>query len=194
MKWSKMCRVVHLVVQLCSVTLLSVLLHFQFLVTSSTTLCVCMFACMCHVFKKGGDNPPSAFSHLSIITNLFHTENAAQSVVCSQFISAQCNNCVCITSCIGWNCCSVAVIVVAISNDVCGFAMQAASARDATAKCLYGSLFDWIVLQINATLLSKHGSRPHKANPFTCSLSVLLFKVHFIVLCCICRVCCFLSY
>jgi len=41
--------------------------------------------------------------------------------------------------------------------------MQAASARDATAKCLYGALFDWIVLQINTTLLSKHGSRPNKA-------------------------------
>ena len=54
------------------------------------------------------------------------------------------------------------------------FALQAASTRDATAKCLYGALFDWIVLQINTTLLSKHGSRPNKVN----SLSVH-FNGHF---------------
>ncbi|XP_021968609.1 unconventional myosin-IXa isoform X2 [Folsomia candida] len=32
---------------------------------------------------------------------------------------------------------------------------EANAARDAMAKCLYGSLFDWIVLQVNHALLSK---------------------------------------
>ena len=32
---------------------------------------------------------------------------------------------------------------------------QAIAARDAMAKCLYGSLFDWIVLQLNHALLAK---------------------------------------
>jgi myosin heavy subunit len=32
---------------------------------------------------------------------------------------------------------------------------QAIAARDAMAKCLYGALFDWIVLQVNHALLSK---------------------------------------
>ncbi|CAG7723273.1 unnamed protein product [Allacma fusca] len=34
---------------------------------------------------------------------------------------------------------------------------EAIAARDAMAKCLYGSLFDWIVLQLNHALLSKKG-------------------------------------
>jgi len=33
--------------------------------------------------------------------------------------------------------------------------LQAIAARDALAKCLYGTLFDWIVLQVNHALLSK---------------------------------------
>jgi len=32
---------------------------------------------------------------------------------------------------------------------------EAAAGRDAMAKCLYGALFDWIVLQLNHALLSK---------------------------------------
>ena len=32
---------------------------------------------------------------------------------------------------------------------------QAIAARDAMAKCLYGSLFDWIVMQLNHALLAK---------------------------------------
>lgn len=35
---------------------------------------------------------------------------------------------------------------------------QAVAARDAMAKCLYGALFDWIVLQVNHALLSKKDS------------------------------------
>lgn len=31
---------------------------------------------------------------------------------------------------------------------------QAVAARDALAKCLYGALFDWIVLQVNYSLIS----------------------------------------
>ena len=34
--------------------------------------------------------------------------------------------------------------------------------RDAMAKCLYGALFDWIVLQLNYSLLSKRDDREHK--------------------------------
>ncbi|ESO09899.1 hypothetical protein HELRODRAFT_190322 [Helobdella robusta] len=33
---------------------------------------------------------------------------------------------------------------------------EAVSTRNATAKCLYNALFDWIVYQINAVLLAKH--------------------------------------
>lgn len=33
--------------------------------------------------------------------------------------------------------------------------LQAVAARDAMAKCLYGSLFDWIVVQLNHALLPK---------------------------------------
>lgn len=35
---------------------------------------------------------------------------------------------------------------------------EAIAARDALAKCLYGALFDWIVLQVNHALLSKDNS------------------------------------
>lgn len=42
---------------------------------------------------------------------------------------------------------------------------QAIAARDALAKCLYGALFDWIVLQVNHALLSKKDSfREHQGN------------------------------
>lgn len=61
-------------------------------------------------------------------------------------------------------------------------AMQACSARDATAKCLYGALFDWIVLQINTTLLSKHGSRPHKASLLPSLFDVTFLSYQFCVL------------
>lgn len=40
--------------------------------------------------------------------------------------------------------------------------LQAVAARDAMAKCLYGALFDWIVLQINTTMLSKNTIRQHQ--------------------------------
>ena len=36
--------------------------------------------------------------------------------------------------------------------------LQAIAARDAMAKCLYGAVFDWIVLQVNHALLSKKDS------------------------------------
>lgn len=43
--------------------------------------------------------------------------------------------------------------------------MQAIAARDAIAKCLYGALFDWIVLQVNHALLSKKDTlRDHQGN------------------------------
>jgi hypothetical protein len=42
------------------------------------------------------------------------------------------------------------------------FILQAVAARDAMAKCLYGALFDWIVLQINTTMLSKNTNRQHQ--------------------------------
>lgn len=38
------------------------------------------------------------------------------------------------------------------------FFAQAIAARDAMAKCLYETLFDWIVLQVNHSLLSKKDS------------------------------------
>ncbi|GAB6028580.1 Unconventional myosin-IXAa, variant 2 [Chamberlinius hualienensis] len=38
---------------------------------------------------------------------------------------------------------------------------EAVAARDALAKCLYGALFDWIVLQLNHALLSKKDARDH---------------------------------
>ncbi|KAG5328979.1 MYO9A protein, partial [Acromyrmex heyeri] len=42
---------------------------------------------------------------------------------------------------------------------------EAIAARDAMAKCLYGALFDWIVLQVNHALLSKKDTlRDHQGN------------------------------
>ncbi|KAK3911746.1 Unconventional myosin-IXa [Frankliniella fusca] len=42
---------------------------------------------------------------------------------------------------------------------------EAIAARDAIAKCLYGALFDWIVLQVNHALLSKKDTlRDHQGN------------------------------
>lgn len=42
---------------------------------------------------------------------------------------------------------------------------QAIAARDAIAKCLYGALFDWIVLQVNHALLSKKDTlKTHQGN------------------------------
>lgn len=42
---------------------------------------------------------------------------------------------------------------------------EAIAARDAMAKCLYGALFDWIVLQVNHALLSKKDTlRAHQGN------------------------------
>jgi hypothetical protein len=40
--------------------------------------------------------------------------------------------------------------------------LQAVAARDAMSKCLYGALFDWIVLHINTTTLSKNTTRQHQ--------------------------------
>ena len=41
---------------------------------------------------------------------------------------------------------------------------DAIATRDAMAKCLYGALFDWIVMQVNHALLSKKDPREHKGN------------------------------
>ncbi|XP_046401209.1 unconventional myosin-IXa-like isoform X3 [Ischnura elegans] len=42
---------------------------------------------------------------------------------------------------------------------------EAVAARDAMAKCLYGALFDWIVLQVNHALFSKKDTlRDHQGN------------------------------
>ncbi|KAI5722551.1 hypothetical protein M8J76_010115 [Diaphorina citri] len=42
---------------------------------------------------------------------------------------------------------------------------EAIAARDAMAKCLYGALFDWIVMQVNHALLSKKDTlRAHQGN------------------------------
>ena len=41
---------------------------------------------------------------------------------------------------------------------------DAIATRDAMAKCLYGTLFDWIVLQVNQALLIKKDSRDHRGN------------------------------
>ncbi|XP_049939192.1 unconventional myosin-IXa-like [Schistocerca serialis cubense] len=42
---------------------------------------------------------------------------------------------------------------------------EAIAARDAMAKCLYGALFDWIVMQVNHALLSKKDTlRDHQGN------------------------------
>jgi len=34
--------------------------------------------------------------------------------------------------------------------------------RDAMAKCLYGALFDWIVLKVNQALLAKRHNSEHQ--------------------------------
>lgn len=42
---------------------------------------------------------------------------------------------------------------------------EAIASRDAMAKCLYGALFDWIVLQVNHALLAKKDTlREHQGN------------------------------
>ena len=41
---------------------------------------------------------------------------------------------------------------------------DAVATRDAMAKCLYGSLFEWIVMQVNQALLVKKDLRDHKGN------------------------------
>lgn len=42
---------------------------------------------------------------------------------------------------------------------------EAIASRDALAKCLYGALFDWIVMQVNHALLSKKDTlREHQGN------------------------------
>lgn len=46
---------------------------------------------------------------------------------------------------------------------------EAVATRDAMAKCLYGALFDWIVMQVNHALLSAKDFREHRGN----SISVL---------------------
>lgn len=41
---------------------------------------------------------------------------------------------------------------------------DAIATRDAMAKCLYGALFDWIVWQINSSLLGKQDLKEHKGH------------------------------
>lgn len=41
---------------------------------------------------------------------------------------------------------------------------QAIATRDAMAKCLYGALFDWIVLQINQALLARKDFPTHRVS------------------------------
>ncbi|XP_015791886.1 unconventional myosin-IXa [Tetranychus urticae] len=41
---------------------------------------------------------------------------------------------------------------------------DAVATRDAMAKCLYGALFDWIVMQVNQALLTKKEPRDHRGN------------------------------
>lgn len=41
---------------------------------------------------------------------------------------------------------------------------DAIATRDALAKCLYGVLFEWIVMQVNQALLVKKDIRDHKGN------------------------------
>ena len=41
---------------------------------------------------------------------------------------------------------------------------EAVAARDALAKCLYGALFDWIVLQVNYSLISLKESNQDTGN------------------------------
>ena len=39
---------------------------------------------------------------------------------------------------------------------------QAIATRDAMAKCIYGALFDWIVLKVNQALLAKKHDSEHE--------------------------------
>ncbi|CAH1796283.1 unnamed protein product [Owenia fusiformis] len=41
---------------------------------------------------------------------------------------------------------------------------EAIATRDGMAKCLYGALFDWIVLQVNHALVCKKDNRDHQGN------------------------------
>ena len=41
---------------------------------------------------------------------------------------------------------------------------QAETTRDAIAKCLYSALFEWIVLQVNQALVSRHDFSEHKVS------------------------------
>lgn len=57
---------------------------------------------------------------------------------------------------------------------------DAIATRDAMAKCLYGALFDWIVMQVNQALLSKKDQRDHKGNWRPCFLvSIAAFGRHY---------------
>lgn len=48
---------------------------------------------------------------------------------------------------------------------VVGRMPEAIATRDAMAKCLYGALFDWIVMQVNHALLSKKDTlREHQGH------------------------------
>ena len=42
--------------------------------------------------------------------------------------------------------------------------LQAETTRDAIAKCLYSALFEWIVLQVNQALVSRHDFSEHKVS------------------------------
>lgn len=44
------------------------------------------------------------------------------------------------------------------------FVLQAIATRDALAKCLYGALFDWIVLKVNHALLAKRHNSEHQVD------------------------------
>ena len=63
-------------------------------------------------------------------------------------------------------------VSVAYTGMINMMVLQAIATRDAMAKCLYGALFDWIVLQLNYSLLSKRDDREHKVgtgrNPYPC--------------------------
>lgn len=41
---------------------------------------------------------------------------------------------------------------------------QALATRDAMAKCIYGALFDWIVLKVNQALLAKKHNSEHEVS------------------------------
>lgn len=55
---------------------------------------------------------------------------------------------------------------------------EAIATRDAVAKCLYGALFDWIVMQVNHALLSKKDTlRDHQGNSI--GMSDILISIPF---------------